>query len=102
MELSADATDNLQGMMLDLQGSWICLRGAVADMPPSDLKQQLISHIDEGMSRTDLRVDLDSMYKTLILISDIANQADVGEEVAGWLQDVKKTFEEVKLRVISI
>jgi hypothetical protein len=78
----------------DLQGAWDNLRDSVVEHHPFPEWQRLLFHIDEGMSWESVR-HLDHMQSTLLLIRDIATQADVPEAVTFWIDTVGQNLEEV-------
>lgn len=77
----------------DLQGAWMLLRETVVNhlgFPESDT---LLFHIDEAMSWESVR-NLAGMKTTLILIRNIATQAQAPSEVIDCISDVQDCFEE--------
>ena len=73
----------------DLQGSWVILRDTVVEnfgFPDSD---KLLFHIDEAMSWESVR-NLKRMEATLLLVQNIAAQAESPEEVMECTEDVRQ------------
>ena len=83
-----------KGILSDLQGAWGNLKQVVIGMPPSEIQQRLIFHIEEAMSWESVR-DLKQMRKTLVLITNIARQAILNEEINEWLEDIYETLDEI-------
>ncbi len=83
-----------KGILSDLQGAWGNLRNAVVAMPTSEIQHKLIFHIDEAMSWESVR-DLKYMRKTLLIITNIAKQAILNEEINEWLDDICETLDEI-------
>lgn len=71
----------------DLQGAWQNLRDEVVDHHPFTDSDRLIFHIDEGMSWEAVR-DLEYMKKVLLVIRNIAAQADAAPEIVAWIDIV--------------
>lgn len=78
----------------DLQGAWENLRDTVVEQHPFPEWQRLLFHIDEGMSWESVR-NLDSMKAALLLIYNIATQADVPSDIVEWINTVWSNLEEV-------
>lgn len=73
----------------DLQGSWVILRDSVVEnfgFPDSD---KLSFHIDDAMSWESVR-NLKKMEATLLLVQNIATQAESPEEVMEYIEDVRQ------------
>jgi len=97
MKFDIEPVNYEKSILSDLQGSWQCLRDSVVEMPPSELQQRLIFHIDEAMSWESVR-DLNRMKKALLLIFNIVCQKkeeNVGLEVIEWLEDIREILSEV-------
>lgn len=91
MNFETEPTGYIKTAISDLQGSWGNLRDAVVEnfgFPNSD---KLLFHIDEGMSWESVR-DLNKMKSTLLLVQNIAQQADAPEEVKEWVNDVRQSL----------
>jgi hypothetical protein len=78
----------------DLQGAWENLRATVVEQRPFPEWERLLFHIDEGMSWESVR-HLDSMKAALLLIHNIATQADVPPDIVEWINTVWSNLEEV-------
>ena len=78
----------------DLQGAWENLRANVVEQLPFPEWERLLFHIDEGMSWESVR-HLDSMKAALLIIHNIANQADVPPDIVEWINTVWSNLEEV-------
>jgi hypothetical protein len=66
----------------------------VVEKHPFPEWEQLLFHIDEGMSWESVR-NLDSMKATLLLIYNIATQSDTPPEIVEWIDTVWNDLEEV-------
>lgn len=97
MKFDTEATIYKKSILSDLQGSWQCLRDSVIEMPPSELQQRLLFHIDEAMSWESIR-DLSKMKKTLLLIFNIVCQKkeeSIELEIIEWLEDIREILSEI-------
>ena len=77
----------------DLQGAWSNLRNEVVDKVPFSEWEKLLFHIDEAMSWESVR-NLDHMKDTLLLITNLARQADTPDEVMEWIDIVRDAFDQ--------
>ena len=77
----------------DLQGAWSNLRMEVADRKPFTEQGKLLFHIDEAMSWESVR-NLNHMKDTLLLITNLANQAKVPDKVMEWINIANDAFDE--------
>jgi hypothetical protein len=98
MPFDVEPTGYEKTALSDLQGSWANLRAAVVEnfgFPNSD---KLLFHIDEAMSWESVR-NLNKMKSTLLLVQNIAMQAEAPEEVMEWIEavrlDLKAALEEI-------
>lgn len=80
-------------VLSDLQGAWQCLRQEVADNPGFDGWERALFHIDEAMSWESVR-DLRQMQRTLLLVRNLLQQADVPGGVTECLQAVNELMDE--------
>jgi len=78
----------------DLQGAWQVLRDEVVNHHPFQDSDRLLFQIDEAMSWEAVR-DLEYMRKTLLIIRNIAAQADAPTEVAECIDYVLEMMTEV-------
>lgn len=93
MSFNQEPTGYIKTAISDLQGSWENLKDAVIEnfgFPDSD---KLMFHIHEGMSWESVR-DLEKMKKTLVLVTNIANQTQAPSDVMFWINDVHESFQE--------
>jgi hypothetical protein len=94
MPVPDDPIHDEKTALSDLQGAWENLRDSVVEHHPFPAWERLLFHIDEGMSWESVR-NLDHMRSTLLLIRDIASQADVPEAVTFWIDIVWQDLEDV-------
>jgi hypothetical protein len=94
MSFQEEPTQYEKTALSDLQGAWENLRESVVEHHPFPESERLLFHIDEGMSWESVR-QLDHMRETLLLIRNIATQADVPEAVTYWIDTVGQDLEEV-------
>ncbi|PON13389.1 hypothetical protein C2W62_34605 [Candidatus Entotheonella serta] len=94
MSFQEEPTGYDKTALSDLQGAWQNLRDTVVEQHPFPEWERLLFHIVEGMSWESVR-NLDSMKATLLLIHNIATQADVPAEVVEWIDTVWNDLEEV-------
>jgi len=78
----------------DLQGAWSNLREEVVSHHPFENSDRLLFQIDEAMSWESVR-NLKQMRKTLLLIRNIAAQAEVPEEIREWIGIIEENLDEV-------
>lgn len=78
----------------DLQGAWQILRDEVVKCHPFQDSDRLLFQIDEAMSWEAVR-DLKYMYKTLLIIRNIAVHAKAPSEVIESIGYVLQNMEEV-------
>ncbi len=78
----------------DLQGAWQNLRDEVVEAIPFPEWERLLFHIDESMSWESVR-NLKHMKRTLLLLQNIAAQADVPEGVRDWIRLVEQNLDDV-------
>jgi len=84
----------IKGAWSDLQGAWGNLRQAVVESATFPEAPKLLFHIDEGMSWESVR-EPQNMHKALLLVQNIARQAEVPEEILEWIEMVRGNFDEV-------
>jgi len=78
----------------DLQGAWQNLRDEVINAIPFPEWKRLPFHIDEATSWESVQ-NLEHMRKTILVIQNIAAQAEVPYDVMQWIRLVKENFDEV-------
>lgn len=78
----------------DLQGSWQLLRNTVLEKHPFPDSDRLLFHIEEGMSWESVR-NLNSMHNTLLLIRNIAINANAPEDVLEYIEMVSEDLDGV-------
>ncbi len=94
MPFFTEPTGYQKTALSDLQGTWQNLRDAVIEHHPFPEWERLLFHIDEGMSWESVR-DLNHMRKILLLIRNLAAEANVPEQVREWVSEVKDDLDEV-------
>ena len=78
----------------DLQGAWENLREVVVEGIPFPEWKRLLFHVNDAMSWESVR-NLEQMRKTLLLIRNIAAQAELPEEVREGIGTVEENLDEV-------
>jgi len=76
-----------------LQGAWQNLRDEVVQALPFTEGPRILFHIDEAMSWESVR-NLAQMRNALLLIENIAAQANIPDEVAEWIKIVRENLDE--------
>jgi len=85
-------------VLSDLQGAWQMLRESIVEAHPFPESQRLLFHIDEAMSWENVR-RLDPMRNILLLIRNIAAQAEVPDEISENIKIVSEDLEEVFIAI---
>lgn len=80
-------------ILSDLQGAWSVLRHSVADSAGFEGWERMLFHIDEAMSWEVVR-HLERMKPLLILVRNIALQADVSENITQEIDDLSEILDE--------
>ncbi len=93
MSFDTEPTGYEKTILSDLQGAWQCLREEVAEDPGFNGWERALFHIDEAMSWESVR-NLRQMHRSLILVRNILQQADVPDGVAGCLEAVSELMDE--------
>ena len=93
MSFDTEPTGYEKTILSDLQGAWQCLRREVAENPGFNGWERALFHIDEAMSWESVR-NLRQMHRSLILVRNIVQQADVPDGVAGCLEAVSELMDE--------
>ena len=78
----------------DLQGAWLWLRDCVVKEFGFKNSDKLLFHIDEAMSWECVR-DIGSMKPLILLIGNIAKQADAPESIIEAIEIVREDYENV-------
>ena len=94
MSFQQEPTGYEKTALSDLQGAWENLRANVVEQLPFPEWERLLFHIDEGMSWESVR-NLGSMRAALLMIHNIAAQADVPPDIIEWINTVWSNLEEV-------
>jgi hypothetical protein len=93
MGFDTEPTGFEKTILSDLQGAWQCLRREVADNPGCDGWERALFHIDEAMSWESVR-NLRQMQRSLLLVRNILQGADVPDGVAECLDAVSALMDE--------
>ena len=93
MGFDTEPTGYEKTILSDLQGAWQCLRQEVAESPGFDGWERALLHIDEAMSWESVR-NLRQMQRSLLLVRNILQQADVPDGVAECLDAVSELMDE--------
>lgn len=94
MAFSKEPDSYVKTAWSDLQGAWATLRESIVAAHPFPESDAMLFHVDEGMSWESVR-NLESMRKVLLLIGNIAAQANVPAEVAENVELVREHLQEV-------
>ena len=93
MGFDVEPTGYEKTILSDLQGAWQCLRQEVAENPSFDGWERALLHIDEAMSWESVR-NLLLMQRSLLLVRNILQQADVPDGVTECLDEVSALMDE--------
>ncbi len=93
MGFDVEPTGYEKTILSDLQGAWQCLRQEVAENPGFDGWERALLHIDEAMSWESVR-NLRQMQRSLLLVRNILQQADVPDGVTECLEAVNALMAE--------
>ena len=94
MGFDTEPTGYQKTILSDLQGTWQCLRQDVAENPGFDGWERALFHIDEAMRWESVR-NLRQMQRSLLLVRNVLQQADVPEDgVAECLDAVSELMDE--------
>ncbi len=94
MSFYTEETGYKKTALSDLQGAWENLIEEVAQTGPFPEAERLLFHIHEAMSWESVR-NLEHMGKLLLVIQNIAMQAEAPEAVIEWVRMVRESYEEV-------
>lgn len=81
-------------ILSDLQGAWSVLRKSVAENAGFDGWERMLFHIDEATSWEVVR-QLGRMKPLLLIVRNIALQANVPENIALEIEDLSEILDEV-------
>ena len=82
----------------DLQGAWLCLRDCVVKEFGFKNSDKLLFHIDEAMSWECVR-DIGGMKPLILLIDNIAKQADAPESIIEAIDVVREDYDGVLIDI---
>lgn len=94
MTFFTEPTSYEKTILSDLQGGWGNLRQLIVDNPGFNDWERMLFHVDEAMSWETVR-NLERMKPILILIKNIAANADVPKAIHEEIEDIHETLEEV-------
>ena len=100
MGFDTEPTGYEKTILSDLQGAWQCLRRELAENPRFDGWERALLHTDEAMSWESVR-NLRQMQRTLLLVRNILQQADVPQGVAECLEEVSALMDETLAALAS-
>jgi len=78
----------------DLQGAWLYLRDYAVKEFGFENSDKLLFYIDEAMSWECVR-DIGSMKPLILLIDNIAKQADAPDSIIEAIEDVRHAYEDI-------
>ena len=93
MAFFTEPTGYEKTILSDLQGAWSVLRQSVVDSAGFEGLDRMLFHIDEAMSWEVVR-HLERMKPLLILVRNIALQADVSENIMQEIDDLSEILDE--------
>ena len=93
MGFDVEPTGYEKTVLSDLQGAWQCLRQEVAENPGFDGWERALVQIDEAMSWESVR-NLRHMQRSLLLVRNILQRADVPDEVTECLEALNELMVE--------
>jgi len=93
MGFDVEPTGYEKTILSDLQGAWQCLRQEVAENPGFDGWARALFHIDEAMSWESVR-NLRHMQRSLLLVRNVLQQADVPDGITEYLEAVNALMDE--------
>ena len=100
MGFDTEPTGYEKTILSDLQGAWQCLRRELAENPGFDGWERALLHTDEAMSWESVR-NLRQMQRSLLLVRNILQQADVPQGVAECLEEVSALMDETLAALAS-
>jgi hypothetical protein len=93
MTFDTEPTGYEKTILSDLQGAWQCLRQEVSEHPGFDGWERALLHIDEAMSWESVR-NLRRMQRSLLLVRNILQQAEIPDGVTECLESVNELMAE--------
>jgi hypothetical protein len=93
MAFFTEPTGYEKTILSDLQGAWSVLRQSVVDSAGFEGWERMLFQIDEAMSWEVVR-HLERMKPLLILVRNIALQADVSENIMQEIDDLSEILDE--------
>jgi hypothetical protein len=93
MGFDVEPTGYEKTILSDLQGAWQCLRQEVAENPGFDGWERALFHIDDAMRWESVR-NFRHMQRSLLLVRNILQQADVPDGVTECLEEVSALMDE--------
>jgi hypothetical protein len=93
MGFDVEPTGYEKTILSDLQGAWQCLRQEVSEHPGFDGWERALLHIDEAMSWESVR-NLRRMQRSLLLVRNILQQAEIPDGVTECLESVNELMAE--------
>ncbi len=94
MNIHQEPTGYAKTALSDLQGSWTLLREEVVKNMGFENSTNMLFHIDEAMSWECVR-DLDQMNFLILLIDNIAKQANAPRIILDCIAEVRYNYQEV-------
>ena len=93
MGFDTEPTGYEKTILSDPQGAWQCLRGEVAGNPGFVGWERALFHIDQAMSWESVR-NLRQMQRSLLLVRNVLQQADVPDGITEYLEAVNALMDE--------
>ncbi len=93
MGFEQEETGYTKTAISDLQGAWMLLRDQVVKEFGFTGSDRLLFHIDEAMSWECVRA-LNRMKPLILIIDNIAKQADASNEIIELIANVRENYEE--------
>lgn len=93
MSFEQEETGYTKTAISDLQGAWMLLRDQVVKEFGFAGSDKLLFHIDEAMSWECVRA-LNRMKPLILIIDNIAKQADASDEIIELIANVRENYEE--------
>lgn len=93
MSFEQEETGYTKTAISDLQGAWMILRDQVVKEFGFAGSDRLLFHIDEAMSWECVRA-LNRMKPLILIIDNIAKQADASDEIIELIANVRENYEE--------
>lgn len=94
MNFIQEPTGYAKTALSDLQGAWTLLREEVVNNMGFENSAKMLFHIDEAMSWECVR-DLDQMDFLILLIDNLAKQANAPRIIINCIDEVRYHYQEV-------